>query len=435
MASFTVLTSACSEASIAYPVISGAKILNLSAQIVANYSTVVPEMYAYNHPSATLDNVSYCNITVTYTHPGENDTINTEIWAPLNNWNGRMQGVGGGGYVAGRFFLSYEFMAIALADGYVGVTTDAGISTDGTAITEPWAFSSPGQINLYALEDLAYVSLNDSAYIGKSVIKSLYGSPPKFSYFSGCSQGGRQGYALAQRYPDAYDGIAASAPAINWNEFVLSDQWPHLQMEVLGMYPRNCEMVEIVNQAIAACDGLDGVIDGVVSDVDNCSFDPFTVVGRYFNCSDTGHVMQLSTSAATIVNQTWAGPSDAKGHSLWYGPLRGAALAAGGLGTETIADTTCAANGSCTPSPNYLATDWIAYWLEKDPNFDAGTITLDQYANYFREGLAEYGSIIETNSPDLSKFKARGGKLIGYHGLVRIHSKGFTGLILTVLTG
>lgn len=419
MTVFNIPESACSAASIAHPVISGAEILNLSAQLVANYSTTVPEMYAYNHPSTTLDNVSYCNITITYTHPGWNDTINTEVWAPLEDWNGRMQGVGGGGYVAGRFFLSYEFMAIALAGGYVGVTTDAGISTDGTAITQPWAFSSPGKINLYALEDLAYVSLNDSAYIGKAVIESLYGSLPKYSYWSGCSQGGRQGYMLAQRFPDAYDGIAASAPAINWNEFILGDQWPHLQMELLGIYPRNCEMVEIVNHAVAACDPLDGVIDGVISDDDICFFDPFSVVGISFNCSDTGLIMQISKGAATIVNQTWAGPHDAKGNFLWYGPRRGAAIAAGGLGTETIASTTCTDDGNCTAARNYLSEDWISQWLEKDPNFDTTTLTLDQYVKYFKQGLSEYGRIIETANPDLSKFKARGGKLLGYHGTVR----------------
>lgn len=327
-----------------------------------------------------------------------------------------MQGVGGGGYVAGRFFLSYEFMSIALGGGYVGVTTDAGISTDATSITPDWALISPGHIDKYALENLASVSLNDSAYMGKAAIKSMFGQLPKYSYFSGCSQGGRQGYMLAQRYPEAYDGIAASAPAINWNELAVGADWPHFQMNIRRIYPRNCEMIEILSETMRACDHLDGVIDGIISDPDSCHFNPFTVVGKSFNCSETGLVMKISKDAATIVSDTWSGPHEENGKPLWYGLLRGAAVAGG---TQTIGDSTCTENGTCTATPNYLAVNWIIYWIKKNPAFDPTSLTFDQYIKVFKQGVAEYQSIIGTNNPDLSHFKSRGGKLISYHGLVR----------------
>ncbi|RKK33787.1 hypothetical protein BFJ66_g14021 [Fusarium oxysporum f. sp. cepae] len=72
------------------------------------------------------------------------------------------------------------------------------------------------------------------AVIAKDLIKQLYGKPPAYSYFNGCSQGGRQGYALAQQYPDAYDGIMAAAPAMNWSPFVMSTIWPAFYMNNTG---------------------------------------------------------------------------------------------------------------------------------------------------------------------------------------------------------
>lgn len=86
----------------------------------------------------------------------------------------------------------------------------------------PWAHTTPGNVNLYALHNFGSVALNDAAIIGKSITKDFYSQPPRYSYFSGCSGGGRQAMMLAQRYPDAYNGIVAGAPAMNWPEFFVA---------------------------------------------------------------------------------------------------------------------------------------------------------------------------------------------------------------------
>lgn len=155
----TIPASACSAGAVPYPTVFGAEILGLSANLVQNYSTEVSDQYYYNHPSISVKGIDYCNITVTYTHPGQNDTINVETWLPMKSWNGRLQAVGGGGYVAGRFFLSYTAMAGALAEGYVATTTDSGIGL--SYVPDEWALNSPGNVDLYALQNLASVSLND----------------------------------------------------------------------------------------------------------------------------------------------------------------------------------------------------------------------------------------------------------------------------------
>lgn len=136
----------------------GAEILSLEANLVSNYSTSVPEVYRYNAPAVELKNATFCNVTVTYTHPGQNDNIIAEAWLPLD-WNERFMAIGGGGWAAGRFFLSYNAMYGALADGFATITTDAGL---GSAVEPtPWAQTSLGNVNLYNLQNLGSVSLND----------------------------------------------------------------------------------------------------------------------------------------------------------------------------------------------------------------------------------------------------------------------------------
>jgi hypothetical protein len=160
-----VSTSACAASAIPFPTVFGAEILNLSASLVQNFTQDVSDQLFYNHPSISVKGIDYCNVTVTYTHPGQNDTINVETWLPFNTWNGRLQAVGGGGYVAGRFSLSNIGMSGALGDGYATTSTDGGLGMSYTP--DPWALNSPGNVDMYALENLASVSLNDQVRVNE----------------------------------------------------------------------------------------------------------------------------------------------------------------------------------------------------------------------------------------------------------------------------
>lgn len=141
------------------PVLFGAQILTLEADVVTNYSASVPEAFRYIAPAVELQNASFCNVTLSYTHPGQDDEIFVEAWLPLESWNGRFQAVGGGGWVAGRFSLAYGAMKGALADGFATITTDAGLGNAMEA--SPWALSSPGNVNWNSLQNPASRSLND----------------------------------------------------------------------------------------------------------------------------------------------------------------------------------------------------------------------------------------------------------------------------------
>jgi hypothetical protein len=193
----------CSPAHFAAPDIPDAKVLDLSAAPVVNYT----------RNGWTLD---FCNVTVTYTHLGWNDTIHSTVWLPLSGWNERLQGSGGGGFA---MMHGLDDLADAVGAHYAVVATDGGHAPIIQS-SDSWSLDASGDVNMVLLKDFAYVALGDAAIIGKSITNSFYGYGPKYSYWNGCSTGGRQGLMLAQRYPTAFDGILANAPAIYWPSFI-----------------------------------------------------------------------------------------------------------------------------------------------------------------------------------------------------------------------
>lgn len=426
MHNITAPSSACDAGFIPYPTVFGATILDLTATPVTNYTTEVSDQFYYNHPSISVRGVDYCNITVTYTHEGQHDTINVETWLPMKGWNGRLQSVGGGGYVAGRFPLSYMAMSGALGEGYVASTTDAGLGL--SYVPDPWALNSPGNVDMYALQNLAAVSLNDQSLIAKDVINSFYGQPAKYSYWSGCSQGGRQGFMLAQRYPDAYDGIAAAAPAFNWNQFIPGAAWAQVMMSIMRQFPTKCELDSLTEAAVASCDALDGVADGLISDVDKCSFNPFTMIGSVRNCTSTGRSVTITEAAAIIANATWEGPRGPNGEFLWYGVDYQSRLTGSPNPTGTTSDlgyaaTTCNTNGTCTGAPTGLGEGWLQLFVKKNPQWNYTLVkSVEEYTRLFKSAMQQYDSIIGSADPDLSNYRKAGGKIITYHGLVNLPS-------------
>ena len=185
-------------------------------------------------------------------------------------------------------------------EGYATIGTDAGLGSANHP--REWALLSPGNVNLYSLQNLASRSLDDAAKIGKAITASFYGKKAKYSYFTGCSQGGRQGLMLAQRFPDAYDGIAVSAPAIHWDELTVGMFWPAFLRNRLGKFPSSCEFNAITRAAIKACDDLDGNVDGIIGLPAKCRFDAQSVVGANFTCAELGVCKTISAAAEAIMN-------------------------------------------------------------------------------------------------------------------------------------
>lgn len=119
----------CAATTFTNPDLFGANFTSISVSLVTNYSFPIPDGWRYSQPSINVQDASFCNITVSYSHPGQNDTLYVETWLPDKNYNGRLQSIGGGGWVPGRFILTYGGMIGAIADGYATVTTDAGLGS------------------------------------------------------------------------------------------------------------------------------------------------------------------------------------------------------------------------------------------------------------------------------------------------------------------
>lgn len=321
--------------------------------------------------------------------------------------------VGGSGFWAGLSYLTDLTMSVAVAEGYATVTTNGGVPNAPTPYTGPelWALLSPGNLNANVLQNYAYVSLKDAALAAKSVITSFFGRPAEFSYFDGCSQGGRQGLVFAQRYPDIFDGISANAPA---NAGFTASHFPQQVMNELGRYPHPCEVDTLTRLAIEACDGLDGVRDGIISDQDACTFNPFTAVGKPVNCSSSSAPKTISETAAIVADASWNGARRANGDLLW--PTMG--HQANLTKVESIARTVCSDNGTCTGVQQTLLTTTIKAFIMKDLTFDVRTLSRRQFEQIFRAGSVEFDSSLGTKSPDLYEFNEAGGKLLTWHGIV-----------------
>ncbi|KAL4881254.1 Tannase/feruloyl esterase [Aspergillus karnatakaensis] len=396
----------CSSLNIPHPEITNTSINFLHAQLIINKSAHVPEIAYINHKAINVTNVSFCAVSLASTNTNQTDWVNTQVWLPIDNWNGRMMGLGGGGMWCGLYPANMLAMLGAVSEGYAAVSTDCG-HTMAQGLGD-WLLNPRGEISFQLLEDFAGTSLYDAARMGKSVIGSFYGREPDHSYFSGCSQGGRQGMMLAQRYPDAYDGIVASAPAIDWAEILVSGFWTQFVMDQLDTYPQACELDYITEMAIRDCDDLDGVRDGMVSDTDGCEFNAFDLVGVDVPCGET--TVQLSESAAIVATTAWHGPVFEGDEDLWTGVNFDSNL-------TSVYSSRCSPDGKCSGLPVLYSSDWIRMAVLKNRKADLHNMTYDDFVHIFNQSVAEYDSIIGTNEHNLTDFAERGGKILTFHGL------------------
>jgi feruloyl esterase len=290
-----------------------------------------------------------------------------------------------------------------------------------------------------AVRDWAYTSIDITTQTAKYLIGAYYGRPADHSYFVGCSTSGRQGMAMSQLFPTYYDGIIAGDPFYLPPDISLSETWGLEQ--IISISPKDTNGKPIYTQGfpvsdqnlftnaiLAACDGLDGLVDGVIDNRAACHFDPATFVfpssgpygsiapGQRLQCTAAKTPTCLSPAQVTAVKKIAQGPRTSKGMpivssdgTLLSGyPFDGGFMQPSGIPTRDIGTAT-SPPGNIGLGSGQLPLFWFTV---PNPTYNPLTVNYDTDI-----GLVTAHSPAINNSTDISAFVDRGGKLIFYHGL------------------
>jgi feruloyl esterase len=325
--------------------------------------------------------------------PSADSNIQFEVWMPASGWNQKFQGIGNGGFAGS---ISYAGMAAALSRGYATASTDTGHQGGGTDAT--WALGHPEKVL-----DFGYRAIHETAEKAKAIIRAFYGDGPRRSYFSSCSNGGRQALMESQRFPADYDGIIAGAPANNWTHLVsAAASYVRATLAEPGGYIPAAKLPAIQAAALAACDTLDQVKDGIIENPPECRFDPASLL-----CRGAESDSCLTAPQVASLKKLYGGLADARGRRIYPGYAPGGEAEQGGWG-PWITGT--------EPQKSLLfafGTQYFKNIVYADPAWDFRSFDVGRDLSAAHGKTAQ---ILNATDPDLKRFRERGGKLILYHG-------------------
>ena len=336
----------------------------------------------------------YCRVL------GHVDTeINFELRLPTA-WNGNFL-FGGEGGLAGQISDQTGLQAggwNGLRRGYAVVFSDTGHQgVPPPGATSPvydgsWAWQNPErQINW------AHRSTHVVSIAAKAIIAEYYGQSARYSYFSGCSGGGRQATMTAQRYPTDFDGILSGAPFLSVTGQAMGWNWA---MQALAENPISPSKLPVLASAVTeACDASDGLVDGLVSDPRRCKFDP-----RELACDSADGPDCLTQRELDSVLKIYRGPSTSDGERLFPGFVPGEEDT---QWPRALVHTTNGGPGEL----GALLPDQILRYFVFGPDFDSMTFDFDTDP----AALADAADLLDVK-PDLSAFREAGGKMLMYHG-------------------
>jgi feruloyl esterase len=305
-------------------------------------------------------------------------------------WNNRFEMAGNGGW-AGT--ISLAALDTAVRDGYAATSTDTGHD----AQKEPGAiFAYPGSNNPNASRkviDFGYLAVHETALLAKKMIRAYYGSDPTYSYWVGCSTGGREGLMEAQRYPEDFDGYVIGAPVLFLTGLQSKSVWNY---QTAGSGPgaiKQAKVAAISKAFYEKCDALDGLKDGLVENPLKCNFDPARDLPKCVGDVDGADC--FTTAQVAALKKVYEGPRDAAGKQLFPGMPPGGD---GGI------------------NAGFQLADSFLKYMAFDP---APGPTWDFHSFNIETDLARMAPLavrIDATTPDLTAVRMRGGKIVHYHG-------------------
>jgi feruloyl esterase len=322
---------------------------------------------------------TFCRVAADL-RPTPDSEIRIEVWLPTAQWNGKFIAVGSGGWGGS---LSYGEMADALRRGYATSATDDGHNGPSAS----FVVGHPEK-----LIDFAYRAEHEMTVEAKTLIRAFYGRDPRYSFWSGCSGGGREGLLQASRYPDEFDGIIAGDPAnIRRNSWALELAVQTFKDPEAYIPPAKYPMIH--RAVLEACDAKDGLKDGLIEAPESCNVDFKSLQCKAADGLDCLTARQVQTA------QTITSPVATKTDKILFPrvepgtELRWSRLAGG-------------------PQPADLFLDEFRYVVYQDPNWDWRSFDLERDS---AKAHAIDKNVDELN-PDLRAFEKHGGKLLLYHG-------------------
>ncbi|KAI1767196.1 feruloyl esterase-like protein B precursor [Hypoxylon sp. FL1150] len=369
--------------------------------------------------SAVID---YCNVTFAYSHNGlANDIVHVSyLVPPPEKFTSRYVSTGGGGLAINSGASSSPTGIIV---GAVSGITDGGFGNFNTQYDSAFLLA-PGTVNWQATYMFGYQAHHELATLGKQFTRNFFNvslDDKVYSYYQGCSEGGREGWSQIQRFADQFDGLVTGAPAFRFSQLQTNHLSGGVIEQALGYFPPPCELQKIVNLTIAACDGLDGKADGVISRSDLCklNFDYKSTIGEPYYCAASNGGRPTPEQNGTVTAEGVAvasaftnGLIDSEGKQIYLNPQPGSSFA-------DATNSYSAETASWKPSLSGLGGQWVARFLnlqEKDSLDSLEGVTADTLRDWMALGEQKYSDSLQTTWPDLGPFKSAGGKVIHVHG-------------------
>jgi hypothetical protein len=346
--------------------------------------------------SRSVDLPAFCRVQAEI-RPSMDSHIKIEVWMPASGWNGKFEQVGNGG-LGGS--INLFVLAGTLKSGFATAATDDG--HEGPPTDGSWAIGHPEKV-----KDFGYRAVHETSAKAKKIIEAFYHKPPRYSYFNGCSEGGREALMEAQRFPEDFDGILAGAPGHYWTSLMAGFAWNAQAMSSATSFIRESKRRLVQNAAVASCGKHDGVAEKFIQDPEHCSFDPSRLLCQGADSDDCLTAPQLDA-----LKKIYAGPTNSStGQQISPGYEPGAE-AEPGLPGITFASYVFGTAPGVSLDSMFSTAFYGAFvfenldWKFTDLNFDKDIAKTD----------AKVGSILNASDPDLSGLQAHGGKLLQYHG-------------------
>lgn len=311
--------------------------------------------------------------------PTSDSLINMELWLPTQTWNGKFMGVGNGGFAGSIQGLTTD-MPQALRRGYATAGTDTGHQEQGGN----WAIGHPEK-----MIDFAYRSTHEMTVKAKQIIKAFYDRNAQYSYFKGCSTGGRQALMAAQRYPEDYDGIIAGSNANRHIHMWTAGVARSIELSRRPEKNLSAEKAALVNQLVMGnCDTLK---EGFLNNPRQCKVD----FSRLLCPADRDDNTCLTAPQLETVETFYGGLKNAKGELIFSG--------------QALGNPIGAQRGTNQAPGGVFDIVKIAF---NDANLDWQRFDLDRDMPLIDKAVG----YVDAVDPDLRKFKSRGGKLLLTHG-------------------